>query len=100
MKHKLFCSLQPLHRTNLAGSLGLAFLAAAAFAMGWVRPAFAGDPPQWMRAGVTAPLPAHDGKTDAVSLSAEPSSTARSTAKFSETVRDAHTILGPADRDH
>src|SRR5258707_226509 len=100
MKHKLFCSLQPLHRTNLAGSLGLGFLVAAAFAMGWVRPAFAGDAPQWMHAVVNAPLPAHDDKTDAVLLYSETSVTVQSTDKIKKTVREAYKILRPGGRDY
>jgi hypothetical protein len=100
MKHKLFCSLQPLHRTNLARSLGLGFFLAAVVAIGCVRPAFAGDAPQWMHAVVNAPLPPHDDKTDAVLLYSETSVAVQSTDKIKKTVREAYKILRPGGRDY
>ena len=47
----------------------------------------AGDAPQWMHALVSAPLPAHDEKTDAVVLYSETDVTVLSTEKIKTHVR-------------
>ena len=59
-----------------------------------------GDAPQWMHALVSAPLPAHDEKTDAVLLYSEKTVTVLSADKIKKTVRIAYKILRPGGRDY
>lgn len=63
--------------------------------------AFAGgDAPAWMHALVTAPLPAHDEKTNAVLLYEDINVTVVSTDKIKTRVRVALKILRPSGRDY
>src|SRR6266481_6361069 len=78
--------------SSILASLVLFFLVA-------VRPAVAGDAPAWMHALVSAPLPAHDEKTDAVQLYSEKIVTVQSADKIKTTVRQAYKILRPGGRD-
>ena len=57
------------------------------------------DAPAWMHALVSAPLPAHDEKTDAVQLYAEKIVTVQSADKIRTQVRKAYKILRPGGRD-
>jgi hypothetical protein len=57
------------------------------------------DAPAWMHALVSAPLPAHDEKTDAVQLYAEKIVTVQSADKIKTQVRLAYKILRPGGRD-
>ena len=59
-----------------------------------------GDAPQWMHALVSAPLPAHDEKTDAVLLYSEKNITVLSADKIKKTVHVAYKILRPGGRDY
>jgi len=63
-------------------------------------PALAGDAPQWMHAVATAPLPAHDEKTDAVLLYAEETVNVQSADKIKTHVRRVYKILRPGGRDY
>jgi hypothetical protein len=58
----------------------------------------AGDAPAWMHAVVTAPLPPHDEKTDAVLLYAEDITVVVSDSKFKTIKRRAYKILRPEGR--
>lgn len=58
------------------------------------------EAPEWMHALVSAPLPAHDEKTDAVLLYREENLTVLSTDKFRTTVREVYKILRPEGRHH
>ena len=78
--------------SSILASLVLFFLVA-------VRPAVAGDAPAWMHALVSAPLPAHDEKTDAVQLYSEKIVTVQSADKIKTTVREAYKILRPGGRE-
>ncbi|MFZ0732579.1 MAG: DUF3857 and transglutaminase domain-containing protein [Candidatus Sulfotelmatobacter sp.] len=60
----------------------------------------AGDAPQWMHAVVSAPLPAHDEKTDAVLLYAETTVNVQSLDKIRTHVRRVYKILRPDGRDY
>jgi len=60
--------------------------------------AFAGDAPSWMHAVVSATLPAHDDKTDAVLLYSEEIVNVQSENKVKTTVRAAYKILRPDGR--
>ena len=55
--------------------------------------------PEWMRAVVNAPLPAHDEKTDAIRLYSEQSVTVISADKVRTQVREVYKILRPSGRD-
>jgi len=58
------------------------------------------DAPQWAQALVSAPLPAHDEKTDAVLLYSEQNVTVISTDKIRTQVRGAYKILRPSGRHY
>jgi hypothetical protein len=62
--------------------------------------AVAGDAPGWMHALVSAPLPSHDEKTDAVLLYSERTVTVLSADKIKITVREAYKILRPGGREY
>src|SRR2546421_8304181 len=62
--------------------------------------AAAGDAPQWMHAVASAPLPAHDEKTDAVLLYSEVNVNVVSTDKIKTQVRKVYKILRPSGRDY
>lgn len=64
-----------------------------------MRPAVAGDAPAWMHALVSAPLPSHDEKTDAVQLYSEKIVSVQSADKIKTTVREAYKILRPGGRE-
>ncbi len=59
-----------------------------------------GDAPAWMHAAASAPLPAHDEKTDAVLLYSEENVTVQSADKIRTHVRMAYKILRPGGRDY
>ena len=62
--------------------------------------AAAANAPDWMRALVSAPLPVHEEKTDAVLLYEERNITVVSTDKIKEQVRVAYKILRPGGREY
>lgn len=63
-------------------------------------PAYGGDAPPWMHAAASAPLPAHDEKTDAVLIYSERAVNVQSTDKIKTHVRVAYKILRPSGRDY
>ncbi len=71
-------------------------LVLSAFAL----PCRAADAPAWMHNLVSAPLPAHDEKTDAVILYSEKIVTVQSSDKIKYLVRKVYKILRPDGRDH
>ena len=62
--------------------------------------AFAGDAPAWMHALVSAPVPTHDDKTDAVLLYSEQIVNVQSQDKVRTVVREAYKILRPEGRGY
>jgi hypothetical protein len=58
------------------------------------------DAPGWMHNLVTAPIPPHDEKTDAVVLYSEEILNVQSADKIKHTVRRAYKILRPNGREH
>jgi hypothetical protein len=56
--------------------------------------------PEWMHALASAPIPAHDEKTNAVLLYAEENLTVLSADKFRTVVRQAYKILRPEGRNY
>src|SRR5438270_72852 len=65
-----------------------------------ISPALAGDAPSWMHAAASAPLPAHDDKTDAVLLYSEHGVTVQSLDKIKTRVRVVYKILRPSGREY
>jgi len=98
MTNKSFCNpALPRPTTKSPGPLLAAgtlflFLALAA------RPAFGADAPAWMHALTSAPLPAHDEKTDAVLLYSEEILIVQPNGKLKEIDRSAYKILRPGGR--
>lgn len=74
-------------------------LGAVLCALAISRFAQASDAPQWMHAAVSAPLPAHDEKTDAVLLYSETNVTVQSVDKIKIQVREVYKILRPGGRE-
>ena len=64
------------------------------------RLARAGDAPAWMHAVASAPLPAHDEKTDAVLLYQERNVNVQSADKIKTQVRVVYKILRPSGREY
>ena len=98
MNSRSFCNPpQPAPATNLRlpAILALAFLCPAA-----PHAAQASDAPQWMHAVASAPLPAHDEKTDAVLLYSERVVNVQSADKIKTQVRVAYKILRPSGREY
>src|SRR6266481_2690432 len=98
MTNKSFCNpALPRPTTKSPGPLLAAgtlvlFLALAA------RPAFGADAPAWMHALTSAPLPAHDEKTEAVLLYSEEILIVQPDGKLKEIDRSAYKILRPSGR--
>ena len=82
-----------LRRTGILLSIGLCLLTASRLAQ-------AGDAPSWMRAVASAPLPAHDDKTDAVLLYSDQAVIVQSVDKIKTHVRLVYKILRPSGRDY
>src|SRR5215469_4931616 len=98
MNSKSYCSrgaaLPPINRGLAQAALILAC------AISFSSPALAADAPQWMHALVSAPLPAHDEKTDAVLLYSERDVNVQSFTKMTTHVRSVYKILRPSGRDY
>src|SRR5436853_7918020 len=98
MKNKLFYSrLAPVQVNSLRLA---AFVLSAVCAMMSAPQCLAGDAPSWMHALVSAPLPAHDEKTDAVLLYSETNVNVLSADKIRTVVRKAYKILRPGGREY
>ena len=82
-----------LRRTGILLSIGLCLLTAPRLAQ-------AGDAPSWMHAVASAPLPAHDDKTDAVLLYSDQAVIVQSVDKIKTHVRLVYKILRPSGRDY
>lgn len=99
MSNKLFCNpARPPRVSN--PRLPMVVLCMTICALAFVPQAAAADAPEWMRALVSAPLPAHDEKTDAVLLYSEKNVIVISADKVKEQVREAYKILRPRGRDY
>jgi hypothetical protein len=82
-----------LRRTGILLSIGLCLLTAPRLAQ-------AGDAPSWMQAVASAPLPAHDDKTNAVLLYSDQAVIVQSVDKIKTHVRLVYKILRPSGRDY
>jgi Domain of Unknown Function with PDB structure (DUF3857)/Transglutaminase-like superfamily len=98
MNNRSFCNpWEPARAINLR----IAILTCALLGvLAGSRPAYGGDAPQWMHALVSAPLPAHDDKTDAVLLYSEKTVNVQSAEKIKSRVRMVYKILRPSGRDY
>ena len=102
MSNKSCCSLeQPRRSTELARLLFFLLAAATLLLAFAVRRAAAsgGEAPSWMHALVSAALPPHDEKTDAVKLYAEKIVNVQTAERIKTQVRVAYKILRPGGRD-
>src|SRR5260370_14037451 len=99
MHNKLSCKRLQYPRACWWRAVQLISFCIAVFACAGVPNATAGDAPPWMRAQMTAPLPPHDEKTDAVLLYSETNVTVVSTDKIKTTIREAYKILRPNGRE-
>lgn len=88
-----------LRRKIKMGS-GLPLAAALLVCLLGAKPARAGDAPAWMHALVSAPLPAHDEKTDAVLLYSEDILSVQGNGKIKRTERRVFKILRPDGRKY
>lgn len=97
MKHRSFCSqLQPAPASSTVGI----FVCLLAFLCWEPQLSRAADAPAWMHAAASAPLPAHDEKTDAVLLYEERDVTVQSADRIRIQVREAYKILRPSGREY
>ena len=99
MTSKSFCSQLALAPVIKKVKLSV-FFWAFAFSLALAPSCLAGDAPQWMHAVVSAPLPAHDDKTDAVLLYSDTNVNVLSADKIRVTVRRAYKVLRPAGREY
>src|SRR5438270_5820754 len=100
MKNKLFCSRWAPVPVTKRRPFAVLFWVAACVLTFVPRLAASGDAPSWMHAQVSAPLPAHDEKTDAVLLYSETNVNVISADKIRTTVRRAYKILRPSGREY
>jgi hypothetical protein len=100
MNNKSSCNQQqPMPATSRRFRRVLLYAGLCAFAaMG--RAYASSDAPQWMRSVASAPLPAHDDKTDAIILYEEYNVNVVSADKIKIQVRRAYKILRPSGREY
>ena len=99
MSNKLSCNpQQPAPVISRLGRILFYTVLSAVAATG--RAYASSDAPQWMRAVASAPLPAHDDKTDAVILYEEYNVNVVSADKVKIQVRRAYKILRPSGREY
>lgn len=89
MKNKLLCCPVPQRQVSKLAAIAVSVFACFL----WATPARAADAPPWMHALVSASLPAHDEKTEAVQLHSETDVTVVSVDKIRTRVREAYKIL-------
>src|SRR6476620_12693011 len=99
MNNKSCCSPVPPLRSTEMGQLRR-LLCGAAMLLASSCLAFGGDAPSWMHSVVSAPLPDHDDKTDAVLLYSERTVNVQSLDKIKVHVRVVYKILRPSGREY
>jgi len=97
MMNKLFCNQPAPPRVSSHISLIISAAIAAVVVVS-PPPAVAGDAPAWMHAVVSAPVPAHDEKTDAALLYSETNVNVISADKIKTVERRVYKILRPDGR--
>src|SRR5579863_2527528 len=98
MNNKSSCNRRRPVRVISRRLLRTLFVVLATFAA--TSSGYASDAPQWMHAVASAPLPAHDDKTDAVLLFEEVNVNVTSADKIKIQVRRAYKILRPGGRGY
>ena len=98
MKNKLSCSLA--EQLPVIEWRRVLLFCAVVCVLAAPRGAQAGDAPSWMHAAASAPMPAHDDKTDAVLLYSEQTVSVQSIDKIKTHVRMVYKILRPSGRDY
>jgi hypothetical protein len=96
MKNKSFCNQRERGPATRVSSL-LWIAGLSLYALVW--PSRAADAPGWMHALVSAIVPAHDDKTDAVEMYSERIVTVQSADKIKTLVREVYKIIRPGGRD-
>ena len=103
MSRPSWCNLEwrQLRRTEVrtAASVLVALACLAIFAVSRASASNSPEAPAWLHALVSAPLPDHDEKTDAVLLYSEENVTVQSVDRIHKQVRVAYKILRPGGRD-
>src|SRR5580700_1367194 len=101
MRSKSFCSPRRQRQASKTGQrCAWAAVLLGLGAVGVPRAARAGEAPQWMRALVNVPLPAHDDKTDAVLLYSEDILSVQGNGKIKRTERRVYKVLRPDGRKY
>ena len=100
MRNRLSCNRARQPRATEGRGLLIVFLVLMVALACPPRSTAGTDAPQWAQALVSAPLPAHDEKTDAVLLYSEQNVTVISTDKIRTQVRGAYKILRPSGRHY
>src|SRR5271167_1548388 len=98
MNNKLSCN--PAQRPRTSNWQLPTVVLCVAWVLAFAPQAAVADAPEWMRALVSVPLPAHDEKTDAVLLYSERNVIVVSADKVKEQVREAYKILRPDGREY
>src|ERR1700753_2878698 len=102
MSRPSWCNLEWRRPRHTKIRVGLGFLAAMACVAFVGRRASASSNPEapaWLHAVVSAPLPEHDEKTDAVLLYSEENVTVQSVDRIHKQIRMAYKILRPGGRE-
>src|ERR1700742_1260312 len=102
MSRPLWCNLEWHRLQRTRGRAGLGILVALACVAFVGRGASASNNPEapaWMHAVVSAPLPEHDDKTDAVLLYSEENVTVQSVDRIHKQIRVAYKILRSGGRE-
>lgn len=99
MKNRSCCNLALLRQATNVDKVLLMIVAVLCCLIA-PQPAHAGDAPQWMHTVVSAPLPAHDEKTNAILLYADTTINVQSADKVKTHVRRVYKILRPGGRDY
>src|ERR1700730_13483436 len=99
MKNRSSCSLWERGRAIELSAAAWWFAVVCAVALGLPARASGGDAPAWMHALTSAPIPAHDDKTDAVEMYSERIVTVHSADKIKTVVRKAYKVIRPGGRD-
>jgi hypothetical protein len=99
MKNRSFCNRS--RRVLASSALRRRFLGGVLCALaGAAQIASAADAPQWMHIALSAPLPAHDEKTEAILLYSERVVTVESADRIKTVVREAYKIMRPGGREY
>jgi transglutaminase-like putative cysteine protease len=100
MNNRSFCNPERRRRAIEMRRVAICVFLLTISGIAGAGPASAGDAPGWMHALVSAPLPAHDEKTDAVLVYAEDILNVQGNGKIKSISRRAYKILRPGGREY